>query len=318
VHSPSCRASTTTPSSWAKFDQAAGAYNNLRGRAEATRLDGIGFVFATDDPFAGIDLDRCLDEQGNLLDWARPILERFPSYAEVSPSGRGLKVFIRGAVPDGKGTRKHVGSGEVEIYDRGRFFTVTGRRWPGSPCTVEDCSAALVELYEGLKAKGKPAPDPLRLRVPAEPRTDDDLLDLARRSRNGDKFAALYDRGDTSAYKGDDSAADLALCNLLAFWLDREAGRIDGAFRRSRLMRPKWDEPRGGTSYGAMTIAAATDATRETYRLQPVCSIEDETPIESRPWPAPPDEVVYHGLAGEIVRAIEPQTEADPLGLLVQ
>ncbi len=38
----------------------------------------------------------------------------------------------------------------------------------------------------------------------------------------------------------------------------------------------------------------------------------------SRPWPEPPPDAVYRGLAGEIVRAYQPQTEADPLAILAQ
>ncbi len=38
----------------------------------------------------------------------------------------------------------------------------------------------------------------------------------------------------------------------------------------------------------------------------------------ARPWPEPPPDAVYRGLAGEIVRVFKPRTEADPLAILVQ
>jgi hypothetical protein len=45
----------------------------------------------------------------------------------------------------------------------------------------------------------------------------------------------------------------------------------------------------------------------------------DPTPIRggvAAPWPDPPDPIVYQGLAGQIVRELEPHTEADPVGVL--
>ena len=73
----------------------------------------------------------------------------------------------------------------------------------------------------------------------------DDAIAKARTAKNGygQKFAALYDRGDLSAHNGDHSAADMALVGMLAFWLGPDPERIDEAFRRSKLYRGKWDRP---------------------------------------------------------------------------
>jgi primase-polymerase (primpol)-like protein len=90
---------------------------------------GIGFVLTPDDPFAGIDLDHCRDpETGEIEPWASEIVDRFQSYTEISPSGAGIRIFIRGTLPAGKGRHR----GRVEVYDRGRFLTVTGQRLEGS------------------------------------------------------------------------------------------------------------------------------------------------------------------------------------------
>lgn len=93
----------------------------------------------------------------------------------------------------------------------------------------------------------------------SDPPTDDGkLLDLARNARNGAKFAALYDRGDTSGYNSQ-SEADAALCAILAFWTGGDLSRIDALFRLSALFRPdKWDSVRvKGKTYGAATIERA-------------------------------------------------------------
>lgn len=91
---------------------------------------------------------------------------------------------------------------------------------------------------------------------------DAELLRRARASANGEKFARLWD-GDTSDYANGDnegrSEADLALCSMVAFWTGPDEARIDGLFRQSGLMRPKWDERRygDGRTYGQGTIKHA-------------------------------------------------------------
>ena len=71
--------------------------------------------------------------------------------------------------------------------------------------------------------------------------SNSDLIEKARNAKNGSKFCALFDHGDLSAHKGDESAADLALCNILAFWLGGDFNAIDEAFRSSALYRDKWN-----------------------------------------------------------------------------
>ena len=113
------RASTTELMTWATFEQALAAYE-----AGEPPYDGIGFVFCNADPFVGVDLDDCLDpESGEVSRWAQKIINRVQEgYVEISPSGNGIHIIVEGTVRDG-GMRK----GKVEMYGRGRFFTITGR-----------------------------------------------------------------------------------------------------------------------------------------------------------------------------------------------
>jgi hypothetical protein len=104
---------------------------------------GIGFVFSPDDPYFGIDLDDCLDAEGNLKPWAQPILGRFAdSYAEISPSGLGIKIFAKGTLPGG-GVAFALGDGRVEVCDHARYFTVTGNHWAGRMLDIEEHQAGL-------------------------------------------------------------------------------------------------------------------------------------------------------------------------------
>jgi putative DNA primase/helicase len=110
--------SATNPSTWGTFDQAWEHYRSRKGGG----IDGLGFVFTEDDPYAGIDLDKCRDpETGEIAPWALEIVTRMNSFTELSPSGTGLHIFVEGKLP-GKG----INTQRVEIYDRGRYFTVTG------------------------------------------------------------------------------------------------------------------------------------------------------------------------------------------------
>jgi putative DNA primase/helicase len=113
------RASSTDPMTWRTFDEAASAYE----RSEPP-YGGIGFVFCSADPFVGIDIDNCRNPKtGEIAPWAQNIIDRVQAgYIEISPSGRGIHIIVEGRVRDG-GMRK----GPIEMYSRGRFFTITGR-----------------------------------------------------------------------------------------------------------------------------------------------------------------------------------------------
>jgi hypothetical protein len=113
-------AKSNDPATWSTLAdcQAAGGFT------------GIGYVFAEDDPFCGIDLDGCYHE-GEIQPWASEILETLSAvtgYAEISPSGTGIKIWTRARLPDGKGRKATVADGQqIEVYDRGRYFCFTGR-----------------------------------------------------------------------------------------------------------------------------------------------------------------------------------------------
>jgi primase-polymerase (primpol)-like protein len=124
-------ASSTNPATWATFAAASSA---------ARLLDrGVGFVL-NGDGIACIDLDHCITG-GVLADWAADIVARAgKTFVEVSPSGTGLHIW--GFAEVGKGRRM----GQVEVYDRGRYMTVTGNRWRGSSRRLADISSLVSDL----------------------------------------------------------------------------------------------------------------------------------------------------------------------------
>lgn len=139
------RASSTDPNMWTSFDAALDHFKRA-----GKRYAGIGFVFCREDPFCGIDLDDALDENSNPKPWARGVIEQFSdTYMEISPSGKGLKVWARGALPENLAGVK-VGDGQIEIYDHARYFTVTGQVFREASLKVEDHAEDIRVLYEHL------------------------------------------------------------------------------------------------------------------------------------------------------------------------
>ncbi len=235
------RARCDEPATWGTFDEA-------RSAIRKGRYDGIGFVFTAEDPFCGADLDGCVDpETGGVEPWAMEVVEEFGSYTEFSPSGAGLHIIVRAELPP-TGNRR----GGIELYDRGRFFTVTGRRLPGTSHHIEVRQDQISALHARLfPAQGRDAPDKA---VPAgNGISDEEVVRRAMSAANGQKFARLW-MGDRTGYTSD-SEADLALCSMLAFWTGPDEDRIAALVARSSLAREKWNRE----DYRRRTIARAVE-----------------------------------------------------------
>lgn len=278
-------ASSTAPHTWSHLDEARGAYEKSIG-------DGVGFVFNRTSRITGIDLDHCIDLASGQVDpWAKAYLDRLNSYSEISPSGEGIHCIIKGSLPEGTDGKKKILKGDgyqpnaaIEIYSAGRFFTMTGARLPPYPPAVEDRQEELISIFNELfkaevghknveiKAKDESPMASVKESSP-QPMVGPSLSDqevIARMldSANADEIESLLN-GDTSAYGGDDSAADLAFCNHLAFWTGKNRQQMDGIYRLSKLRRPKWDEKRGNKTYGEMTIDEAIKGTGDVYDPPP-------------------------------------------------
>jgi len=198
-------ADVTDPRIWSRFDDAFDLYS--RGG-----FCGIGFVFTANDPFAGLDLDDCRDPAtSELTGFATDLLRQLNTYAEVSPSGTGVKAFGIGRLNEGGPSRR----GQLELYDRNRYFTVTGSRLGLCPPDVRPCEEALHRIQESLRpARKSVAPSALR-NGDGFTGPDDELLRRAFAAANGRKLRSLWD-GDLSGYPSP-SEAVLALLRLLAF-----------------------------------------------------------------------------------------------------
>jgi putative DNA primase/helicase len=260
------RASSADPETWAGYPEAVEA---CRRRS----YDGIGFVFTADDPFCGVDLDRCLDpETGEIERWAQEIIEELDSYSETSPSETGVHILLRATLPDGRNRK-----GKIEVYDRNRYFTVTGRHLENTPRTIEERQEQLFALRHRMLAERPSTNGHHTLCATTDDRlSDPEIVRMAASADNGEKFRRLW-AGDTNGYEHDDnnghSEADLALCSLLAFWTGPDPDRIARLFRRSGLYRRKWERE----DYRRRTIARALEGKIEFYRPEQTKPLKGDT-----------------------------------------
>ncbi|HZF59457.1 MAG TPA: DUF3987 domain-containing protein [Rubrobacter sp.] len=258
------RASSTTPETWTDYGEAVRA-------CKEHGYGGIGFVFTPEDDLCGVDLDGCLDpETGEIEGWAQEIIDELDSYTEISPSGTGVHVLVRGTLPAGRNRK-----GRFEAYDRGRYFTVTGRHLAGTPMSIE----ARQEQLESVTRRVFADPAAPRSNGHGEPTavleaagnglSAEEVVRKASSASNGERFARLW-AGDTSDYVSH-SEADIALCGMLAFWTGGDVVRTDALFRQSGLYRAKWDRD----DYREKTLAEALSGKTEFYRSRKTFKIED-------------------------------------------
>ncbi len=256
-------AACNKPETWASFGEAVAAYEAGNGR-----YDGVGFVLSQDDPFVGIDLDHCAvdgtiqpwtDEQrkawGDDLPEPAEIVGSLGTYAEVSPSGNGLRIIGQGSLKGLRGRKK----GDVETYDYGRYLTITGARLSDSPEAIGECNGTLSAIHAAFwPPVGNLAKEANGAESPARPQDDDLILARATNADNGAKFRRLW-AGDTTGYPSP-SEADAALACILAFW-SRDASQIKRIMGESKLAREKWARD----DYLDRTIAAALARVTEHY-----------------------------------------------------
>ena len=249
------------PQTWGTLEEALSCVG--KRTQDGGICDGVGFELRP--PYCGIDIDHCIDsDTWKISDEAVKIIETMDSYTEFSPSGSGVHILYKNDGDVHQEWKKKNTKLGIEMYHQGRYFTVTGDVHSDHR-ELRERTQAEREVYQTFWDSGKqPQIKPLNLEPKPCKRADDDIITLALNAKNGAEFARLWS-GDTSAYNSDESSADLALCNILAFYCGGDPDAVDGLFRQSGLMRDKWDRPTGGSTYGKITVQKAIAGCREFY-----------------------------------------------------
>lgn len=224
------RASSTDPATWRGFEAAARVF--LVGG-----YDGVGFVFSPGDPYAGVDLDGCRDPESAALDaWASDLVATLAGYSEVSPSGTGVHVIVRGAAPNRQGSR-------VEAYSSGRYFTVTGRAIFGHGLPPPERQEGLNMLAQKYLSGATGTYVIARSRRGEPGRLGDtEVDDLCRGDCSGEEYVCLVGRGGIAGNGDGLSEAERALARLIASHT-QDAAQVGRLMDRSLLgQRPEWRE----------------------------------------------------------------------------
>jgi putative DNA primase/helicase len=244
-------------------------YDVVRQHYQAGHCDGIGFVVTADQGIVFVDFDGVRDpDTGEIIvPEVRQIIADADSYTEVSCSGTGIHILVRGRKPAGWTKQKPTAADgtqyAIEVYDNHPIY-LTGHLI-GDENDIVNNQAVIDRVHKlwgpepTSPAVTLPAAEPLNVDAQA-------IVDKIRRSRNAAKIVSLLE-GSTDAHGDDASSADQGLCNHLAFWCDRDPQRMDEIFRASGLMRDKWDTVHSseGLTYGEMTIRRAIEGCSTIY-----------------------------------------------------
>ena len=250
-------ASSTDSNTWVDFKAAVN---------KSKKYDGLGFFF--NNNYIGVDIDDIPEEikkfsqaptdPNNLINWLNGLTNH--SYLEVSQSGKGIHAIVKGKYKLDKNRRDN-----FEIYNNGRFFALTGNILNEQKNIKTISKRKFEELYYSTVGKNnQTTPMEAKNNAPHSNNLSiDEIINKMYASSNGVKIKHLMN-GDISNFNSQ-SEADLALCNYLAFWTNKDPEKMDAIFRQSKLMRDKWDKKDGATTYGQRTINKAIADTIETF-----------------------------------------------------
>lgn len=224
-------ADVTDSNTWGSFEAACKSY-------DTGLYSGIGFVVSDADPFAFIDLDDPFEKKADgsnkhdnpqeLLDRQIKIFNEFDSYSEVSPSGKGLHIIIKGSIESGR--RR----GCIEIYSNMRYMTMTGNVYKDAP--IKDKDELLNVLYEQM-GEGKSSALYYAGLEKAK-YTNERILEIASSAENSEKFNDLYYDGNWQKYYPSQSEGDFALVDILAFYSENRK-QVQDLFLSSKLAERK-------------------------------------------------------------------------------
>jgi putative DNA primase/helicase len=213
--------------------------------------DGLAFYFA--NGYVGLDIDHIEDEleavrggdasPENYVIKARELTKH--TYMEISLSGTGIHCIFKGKIP---GSRRR--KGNFEVYESGRFFALTGHCLNKKPEIKSLNEAEMRKLYSHYLGEDKIVPINKNFQSDFENDLSiPEIIKKAESSKNGTRFK-LFMQGGWEQFYPSQSEADLAFANDLAFWCGRDFDKMDAIFRNSSLIRGKYDEKHGKTTYG--------------------------------------------------------------------
>jgi len=243
-------ASVTNPDTWGTFEQALIA---------APYCSGIGFVLTEEAGFSCIDLDYTTDTE--LAHTQAKIETAFQSYSEISPSGKGLHIWVKGIIPSGR--RR----GPIEVYSSARYMTMTGNVY--RPVSIQHRQDLLTSLWAEMETRTEVTNSGLNA---DQTKDDTEIYTIAAGAVNGEKFVDLF-KGEWQKYYSSQSEADFALINILAFYTQNRVQitrmfRNSGLGQRAKALRVNYTESMINRSFDRMPPEIDMDALKNSLEAQ--------------------------------------------------
>lgn len=244
-------AKANNPSMWTDFDTA-------MKYALATDKEGLSLLLTKESGLTCIDLDECIDSEGQYNDVAAKLTEELKgTYAERSVSGNGLHIFVKDDIlKDGKyKSTARTPSGELEVYDSAHIISLTGdmisKTNEITKCPIATTLYLRESLGERQVAKATGSASARASRGEYRPGTDNEVIDRIRKSKRGAEFEAIF---SGKGLTGNASVDDMKLANILAFFTNCDEAQSLRIMRVSGSFRPDKSD-----DYYAHTIGKAVD-----------------------------------------------------------
>jgi len=249
-------ADVSRPETWLSFDS---AVNLLKENPE---FKGLSFCLTASLGITGVDYDDTITLDGEFDTAKLEEIKALGSYVEISPSGQGFRAFCYARLPNDKG--KHSTKHNVELYSTGKFLSVTGHHVEGTPLTLNGAQGPIDALYEKYFSYNTGTCDDGILPKTRIVLSDEEVIQLLENGIYSEQFKNLFHKGDLSRSDNDHSKADWNLCQMFVYYT-QEIDQVDRLFRKSALIRPKWDEIHGEGTYGEITIKNCLHARKNVY-----------------------------------------------------
>lgn len=279
-------ASITDPLAWSTFEEAVSVALN-----SPQAVSGIGFVLSDEDPYCFIDLDDAFATQPdgslkypNAQEWferQQAVYQAVPSYAELSPSGKGLHIISRATVLQGR--RK----GPIEVYSTERYMTMTGNVYRAA--AIQYLQPQIDWLFDNLGSGRKVTPEIVAQFDRPEREPDEGVLKRVFGAANGEKAQALWEGRFIDAGYDSQSQADYAFIDILQFHTQnhlqiRRLFFMSALGRRDKAKRPGYVEhmiqrsfDRLPTEIDIEALAASLEAERERHANTRAAAMERVT-----------------------------------------
>ncbi|KTW21953.1 DNA primase [Staphylococcus xylosus] len=248
------RASSTKQDTWHSFE------DTVMLCDVDEQYSGIGFVLSKDDDYICLDIDNAVNQDTGQLETDLALEMTELTYCELSPSGTGLHCFFKGTLPDER--KKKRTDLDIELYDTGRFMTVTGHSMGQRDiCDNQQTLDNIVERYFKLEQQEEI--------ITYDPNhksnlSDDEVMNIMLKSKQKDKIRDLL-QGDYEKYFESPSEAVQSLLHYLAFYTGKDKQQMERIFLDYSNLTDKWNSKRGDSTWGQLELDKAIKNQKAVY-----------------------------------------------------